>query len=190
MKQRVKNRKDPRYLKVQERLDSALGRFIRIGRTHRLTIPELSKAASTYKTTFYDHFHHMDAAFEQLNHKYKEQLEQLRKETVSTNIADLEALYSRLLYFIYNNHEYYSTMIYCHNAIPFLEMISIFRIPIIRKWSNYGGEANDYAFQIFSWEASAIIIYWGKKERFSKSKLPSYAKKLAKLSQNATQRLL
>lgn len=189
MKDRVKNRKDPRYLKTQERLDSALGRFIRKGRIFRLTIPELSRGAEINKATFYDHFRHMDAAFSQLNYKYKEQLEQLRKEVTETNLSDLELIYSKILFFIYNNREYYSTMIYCRNAIPFIDIITIFRVVLTRTWSNYGSEVNSYLFHLFSWEAASVIVYWGKKERFSKSKINDYAKKLAKLSQNASQRL-
>ena len=190
MKDRVKNRKDPRYLKVQERLDRALGKFIRKGRVSRLTIPELTTEASTYKSTFYDHFRHMDAAFEQLNHKYKKQLEALRKEIAETHVTDQELIYSKILFFIHNNREYYSTMIFCHNPVPFLEAISTFRVILSKTWSNYGGELNDYIFHLFSWEASSVIVYWGQKDHFYKSKIPEYAEKLAKLSQNATQRLL
>lgn len=187
MKNRVKNRKDPRYLRTQDRYDSALGRFLKRSRRSRLTITELSDETKVNKSTFYDHFIHMDAAFNQLPHKFKGKLEQLRAELGTPKSTEL--IFIKLLTFIYENREYYGVMIYDNNPTPFLEMLDIFRVSLMRTWSNYGPETNKYVFQIFSWEATGELFYWGKNERFVKAKLPHHVNNLVRLCQNATQRL-
>lgn len=188
MKERVKNRKDQRYLNVQERFDRALGKFLKRGRIARLQITEVSKEAKVYDSTFYDHYHHMDAAFEQFNNKHKENLKELYKEIKSQKLS-LEITFSKILFFVYKNREYYDAVLYHKNITPLFQIAETFRPLITKKWRNYGEKVNERNFQLFAWEFYSLIYFWGTTENFHQSEISKHAKNLAKLAETACDRL-
>lgn len=187
-KRRIKNRKDTRYLEVQERLDAEIGRSLRVGYIARLNVLEISRKAKVWKSTFYNHFFHLDDALNHFNHKKRPALKKLAKESCESG-CDLEVIFTKILYFIYTNRAYYKIALCSHDLVSFLDIPDSFHNLFIRFWSNYDKETNERNFVVFSWELCGLIYYWGKKKRFDKAEITKYAKYLTRLTQNASRRL-
>lgn len=187
-KERVKSREDPRYVSVQRRYMKTIGKFLKRGHVSRLQIKELSEKSNVWKSTFYDHFAHMDDAISQFLHAKKPELEELYV-ALGTEQLSLTKIYKRILIFIYQNREYYDAILACGNYIALEDIINIFGPTISRGWSNYADDKTARAMIIFSLEFAGEIYFWGQKEQFDFDKISGHAKALAKLSENATQRL-
>lgn len=187
-KERVRNKRDPRYLAAQRRYMMTLGKFLRRGRLSRIQIKELSAKSSVWKSTFYDHFAHMDDAIEQYWHTMEPEIKELFKEA-NRHSPTLSIIYVQILLLIYHNREYYDTILSCNNWIALREIVEIFKPYVIYGWSKYEPETFERAFVIFSLEFAGEIYFWGKNEKFNFDRIGFHAKALAKLSENATQRL-
>lgn len=187
-KNKIKDTNNPRYIKVEEQLDTEIGRQLRMGHLARLNVPDISRKAKVWKSTFYNHFLHLDDALRHFNHKMKPNLKQLAKETQADNYS-LEVAFNKILFFVYNNDKYYKTIVYCNDLVPILEIAKTFRPIITKGWSNYGEELTEKSFIIFSWEMGSLIYYWGSQEKFDKAKIAEHARYLTRLASNATQRL-
>lgn len=187
-KERIKNRNNPRYLITHRRYLVALGKLLRRGKFSRIGVKELSKRTRVWKSTFYDHFIHMDDAIEQFWHEKNPELKQLAAEIAERDLT-LRKIYTRILVFIYHNREYYDVIVSCRNYISLREILEIFRPLISTKWSRYESKKIEYAFTILTWEFAGEIFYWGKIEKFDFNKILKHSQRLARLSENATQRL-
>ncbi len=187
-KERVRNRRDPRYLSIQKRYMCSLGKFLRRGRISRIQIKELSEKTHVWHSTFYDHFIHMDDAIEQYWHDLEPSLKELASELGGRNLS-LTKIFTKILIFIYHNREYYDVVLTCGNYVALSVIIEIF-LPLLSKgWSKYNQSKSELAIAIFAGEFSGEIYYWGRKEHFNFDRILEHAKTLAKLSENATQRL-
>ena len=187
-KGRVKNQEDQRYLIIQKRFELALGKFLRLGRVSRLNVADLSHEAKVWKSTFYDHFVHVDQAIEYFQHMMRPKIEELHTEA-SNEQCSMEIMFYKILFFIWRNQDYYNVMIYRQNPVAILEIAEIFKWEICKSWSKFGKAKEERCFQIFAWEMSGLICYWGKSEKFDRRKIDRLVHELKKLGQNATQRL-
>lgn len=185
---RVKNKNDTRYLKVQEKLERVIGRLIRRGKLAKLQVHEVSSEAGIYVSTFYDHFKNMDVAITQLDSKMSVSLTALCKEAEETGCS-LEVTFSKILYFIQKNAEYYDMVTHRMNAVPLVQIVEIFRPLLCRYWRRFSAAENARIFQLYAWEFSGLIYYWGQQEKFDSAKIPEYSKRLARLTKTAPQRL-
>lgn len=185
-KERLKNRQDPRYLAIHKRYLQAVGKSICRGKMSRMKIKELSDSARVWKSTFYDHFLHMDDAIDQFWHAKDAELTKLRRSLGNVNI---EKIISRILFFIYRNRDYYYVAVKKENPLPLKRIVEIFRDNIAQSWSCYEKDVMQRCMMIFEWEFAAAICYWGKYEKFNFDMIPKKARELARLCRNATQRL-
>ena len=184
----IKNRNDVRFLKVQEKLEHALAKFLRKNYVARLCVPDLSREAKVWDSTFYDHYDNLDDAITQFSHKYDSNIKDLRHE-VSRQNCSLEIAYAKILHFIYKNRDYYRTSFRCQNPTPIFSIITIFRPIIMKGWSNFNLDLLEFCFRILTAEVYAVIGFWGTKEKFNKDRISYYANYLARLSQNSAKRL-
>lgn len=203
-KERIKNQNDKRYIETQKRYELAIGKFLKMGRISRLNTPVICSEAKTCNSTFYDHYTHMDEAIDLFFHKMEPRLKCLLKEScrfyysekhdekerVENGGANLEMVFFKILYFIYQNREYYEIVISRGNSQALTKIAETFRPLIKRGWSNYGIEAEEKCFCLFSWELSGVLYYWGSFENFEFSQITQHAKELSRLAQNATKRLV
>lgn len=186
MSRLVENTNDPRFRNVQKRLDKVLSGFFRRGHVANLQIGEVSKNAHIYNSTFYDHYPHMDAAFYQLERRAEPELQKLKLE--AENLS-LENIYRKILHFIIKEQEYYGAMLIRKNATPLLQIPETFQTILCKEWRNYNKDLKERIFQLFAWEFCGVIYCWGIREKFNQSKLDYYARKLAKLTKTACDRL-
>ena len=187
-KKSIKNRNDPRYLSTQKKFDTELETELSHGHVARLSIQKITQRTHVWRTTFYDHFLHLDDALNHFNHRMRPDLKKLEKEIESANCGS-EVAFSKILHFIYLNKKYYGIVVRYRNSVALLDVPKSCSHVICKNWSNYGPDANSRCFSIFSWELCGVIYYWGHNEKFSKEKIPSYAKYISRLAHNATQRL-
>jgi len=182
----IKNRKDARYLKIEQRFQSSIGKFFKRGKLASLQASKISNDINVYPSTFYDHYKHLDDAFNKFERQMGPDLKALKKE--STNLS-LENTYRKILFFIFKNQKYYDAILTRKDATPFLQIVEIFRPVLCRQWSNYSENLNEQIFQIFAWEFCGVICHWGTKGKFSQDEIDYYAIKLAKLTKTACARL-
>ena len=206
-KERIKNQNDKRYIETQSRYELAIGKFLKMGRISRLNTPVVCNEAKTCNSTFYDHYTHMDEAVDLFFHKMEPRLKCLLKESyrlccgekdnrrdsrngfAENGGANLEIIFFKILYFIYQNRDYYEIVISRGNSQALTKIAETFRPVIKRGWSNYGTEAEEKCFCLFSWELSGVLYYWGTFEKFDFGRITQHAKELSRLAQNATKRL-
>ncbi len=184
----IRNRNDKRYVRVQDRFNNIIESFIRRGHIMKLKVRSVSDDANVYASTFYDHYKNMDDALIYAENRMKKDLHELKK-TVAHN-QDLEIIYLKILFFIHKHKDYYETVINWGKVSPLSQIVGDFRISICKKWRHYDKHELDRIFMIFSWEFGGVITFWGKHEHFDKTKIPIYAKKLARLSSTACERLM
>lgn len=185
-KERLKNRQDPRYLAIHKRYLRAIGKSICCGKISRMKIKELSDGANVWKSTFYDHFLHMDDAIEQFWHAKDGELLRLKQ---SLGNIDVEKIISKILLYVYRNRDYYYVAAKKENPAPFKKIVEVFCDTFGQSWSRYDETVMQRCMMIFSWEFSAAICYWGKYEKFDFDRIPARARELVRLCRNATQRL-
>ncbi|MBR5621337.1 hypothetical protein IKW75_02555 [Candidatus Saccharibacteria bacterium] len=130
----------------------------------------------------------MDDAIEQFWLMMKPELIKL-KELVGSHKLPLVKIYSRILLLIYHNREYYDVVVSCQNYTALYQIVEIFQPLITASWSKYNTQDYKRALTLFSWEFAGRICCWGKFEKFDFDKVSVHARELAKLSENATQRL-
>lgn len=180
---------DQRFLRVQERIFSALGQFLYHENFASITVPKLSQKAHIWSSTFYDHFHNINDAIIQYEHLYDQAIETLRDES-SANSLSIEYSITKILYFINKHKDYYANCLRRQNFLPFFSIAKTFRPLLTRNWSNYGHAKNDLSFKIFCGELSGVIFFWGESEHFDGTKIVQHANYLTRLAKNATRRLL
>jgi len=138
----------------------------------------------------------MDEAIDSYFHKMEPELKMLAREVSAQkdyppdrNDKTLEAVFFKILYFVYRNQDYYSVIISQGNSQVFMRIAESFEPVIKQDWSNYGLEMEDRCFCVFSWELGGLLYFWRRFENFDFSKIAHYARKLSRLAQNATKRL-
>ena len=178
MSRLVENKNDPRFGNIQKRFDKILSKFFKRGRIATLQIKDVSQGAHVHRSTFYDHYPHMDGAFSELERKNELALKELKEESENLN---LENVYLKILYFISKDQEYYEAMLIRKDATPLLQITAIFKPILCKSWRNYSKELSEQIFQIFAWEFCGVICCWGMQEKFNEKKLDFYVKKLTKL---------
>lgn len=177
-KPRVQNRNNPRYLKVQKAIDKVLGKFIKRGHVACLKVSEVTNDANIFVSTFYDHHKNLDDAIKYLNNKMKKELNQLVKETSETHCS-LEIYYSKLLYFISKNKNYYDIAIKTNNIGIIMMAIESAKTFVIEKWPGKTDKEKDYKFYVLSWQICSEIWWWGEKEYFAEEKLGRLVRRLS-----------
>lgn len=198
----IKNRKDKRYTEKQERLECAIGKLLKLGWISRLKTSKVSNAADVRNSTFYNHYSHMDEAIDSYFHKMDLELRVLAEELLEPEYGpkpksdknresvDLEFVFFRILYFVYRNRKYYEVIIGQGYSQALMRIAEPFQQAIKQGWSNYGIETEDKCFCVFSWELGGVLYYWGSFENFDYDRIPRYAKRLSRLAQNTTKRLI
>ena len=193
----IRNRKDKRYVENQDRLECAIGKFLKSGWLSRMKVPAVSNEAKVWESTFYDHYIHMDEAINMYFHKMDPKLKSLAAEVCDhkicnthKNINYLETVFFRILYFVYQNRDYYDVIIGQGYTNSLIRIPEDFRPVIERGWSNYGDQIQEKCFCLFSWEFGGLVYYWGYYENFDYDRIGRYVKELSRLAQNTTKRLL
>ena len=196
-KERIKNKLDKRFLEIQGRFDLAIGKFLKLGWVSRLNTPIVSDEAEVWDSTFYNHYEHMDEAIDLFFHKMEPQLKCLVGENGSSPSRErskkrrsLEMTFFKILYFVYQNREYYEVVIEKGHSQTLIKIAEEFRPVIARGWSTYGIEIDEKCFCVFAWELSGVLYYWGYYEKFDFDRIAQHAKELTKLARNATKRLV
>lgn len=184
----LKNCNDGRFLRVEERLFRALGHFLKHDSFASAGITDITYHAKTWKSTFYDHFKDKDDAIQKYNHRYDNDIINLRDEVINDNISSETAI-AKLLYFISKHKNYYSVCLHRQNLIPFSTIVRIFKPVFVQGWSCYGRAKYDLCFRIFCGELFGVIYFWGDSEHFDKTKIKEHSTYLSWLAQNATRRL-
>ncbi len=187
MKSRVKNRADPRYKNIQSRLNNVIEDFVRCGKMMKLQVRTVSFRAKINPSTFYNHYTDMDEAVNYMNTRMGKELHKLKNEIEYE--STLEIVFLKILFFIYKNSNYYRIVIVSKNISSLNQITVIFRSKICSGWNHYKEEDIKRIFRLFQGEFVGLIIFWGQSENFKKSRIPSYAKKMAKLCETACERL-
>ena len=186
----IKNKKDKRYIKTQSKFELAIGKFLDLGWISRLTTPRISNEAGVWASTFYDHYEHMDEAISAFSNKMEPGLRRLAKEADTIDgETKLEIIFSKILYFIYQNREYYKIILRLGYAKTLLRIIEPFWEIVEEGWSNYGESIRLKCFNLFAWEMCGILHYWGVSENFDFDMIGRHAKSLSNLAQNVPRRL-
>ena len=175
VKPRVQNKNDPRYLNIQKTIDRVLGKHIKRGHVACLKVSEVTNDADIFASTFYDHHKNLDDAIRHLNNKMEKELKQLTKETLEMHCS-LEVYYSKLLYFISKNKNYYDIAIKTHNIGIIMIAIESAKSFVIEKWPH---KNSDYKFYVLSWQICSEIWWWGEKEHFAEEKLGRLVKRFS-----------
>ena len=163
----IKNRNDARFLKVQEKLEHALAKFLRKNYVARLCVPDLSREAKVWDSTFYDHYDNLDDAITQFNHKYDEDIKILRHE-VARQKCNLEIAYAKILNFIYKKRDYYRTGFRCQNPTPIFSIITIFRPIIMKGWSNFNLSLIDFVLRFLRLRSMPLLVFGRPKRNSTK----------------------
>ena len=182
----IKNTNDKRYVETQNQLERAIGKYLKMGWLSRINTPVISNEAKVWNSTFYNHYIHMDEAIDVFFHKMEPDLRNLAKETFGQN---LEIVFYKILYFIYQNREYYEVIVRKGYSQVLTKIAVIFQPVIERGWSNYGMEDEEKYFCIFSWEFCGVLYYWGCFENFDYDQIDQHTKELSRLAQNTSKRL-
>jgi len=183
----IKNRNDKRYIEKQKQLERAIGKCLKSGWLSRLKTSKICSEAGVWKTTFYDHYIHVDEAISLFFHKMDPEL---RKLAIEIDRQNLEVIFYKILYFVYQNREYYETIIGQGYSQALTRIAEPFQHIIKQSWSNYGIEVENKCFCMFSWELGGALYCWGHFENFDFDRMPQYARKLSRLANNTTKRLV
>lgn len=187
MKSRVKRVDDPRYKNTQNRFNRVIENFVRRGQMMKLRASIVCTRAKVNPSTFYNHYSNMDEAVDYMNSRMMDELKSLKIELGDK--PDLEIVFLKVLFFIYKNRDYYEISTHCKNVLPLAQIADIFRPEICQSWRHYKKEEINRIFQIYKGEFAGLIIYWGQSDHFKKIKIPCYARKLARFSKTACERL-
>ncbi len=198
-KEKIKNKTDKRFTETRDRFDKVIGKYLKLGWVSRLNTPIVSNEARVWDSTFYNHYNHMDEAIDLFFHKMDPDLKCLAEENGCTcekrldlpiDGPSLEAIFFKILYFIYQNRGYYEVIIERGNSNALIKIAEVFRPIIAEGWSNYGAETDEKCFCVFSWELSGVLYYWGSFENFDFDRISQHARELTRLARNATRRLV
>lgn len=185
-KPRVKNRNDTRYLNVQKVIDRVLGKFVKRGHVASLKVSEVTDDANIFASTFYDHHKNLDAAMEHLNHKMQQELDQLVREATETKCS-LMIFYTKLLYLIAKNKNYYDIAIKTENIGIIMMAIKSVKPFVLKEWHTRAKKEQEKKFFALSWQISEEIWWWGEQYNFDDSKITKLAKRLLNLTKNLSQ---
>ena len=185
-KLRVKNRNDTRYLNIQKTIDRVLGKFVKHGHVASLKVSEVTDSANIFASTFYDHHKNLDAAIRHLNHKMKRELDQLTKEATE-NKCSLIVFYTKLLYLIAKNKNYYDIAIKTENIGIIMMAIRTAEPFVIKEWSARTKKEQEDKFFVFSWRAVEEIWWWGEQYNFDEEKIAKLASRLVGLTRTINQ---
>ncbi|MBQ3309076.1 hypothetical protein IJG78_00165 [Candidatus Saccharibacteria bacterium] len=186
---RIKNRNDARYLKVQVALDKVFGKHIKCGHVASLQVKEVAQEAKVFESTFYDHHHNLDDAMRHMNTKMDRDIKVLVREAEQTKCS-LEVTYTKLLFFVAKNKDYYDVIVARKLAAPLCTIMEKTKSLIIKDWTKRSArslkeEKVEKSFCNLMWEFCGEIWWWGVKYKFAESEISVITKRLINATNDA-----
>ncbi|MBQ3469393.1 hypothetical protein IJH16_00235 [Candidatus Saccharibacteria bacterium] len=186
MRKRVKNLNDRRYLKTQKAIDKATRKFIRDGHIAGIKVAEVSKEAKIYTSTFYEHHLDMDEVITQMDERMAAGLAKIVSEMEGTDYS-LRILYSKMLFYIHKNKDYYGIVVKQKVAAPLILITEVAKPKILKVWKKesrvkLSDDDLEKILTILEWENCGVVWWWGEKYKFADKKIGSIAKRMTILT--------
>lgn len=128
----------------------------------------------------------MDEVITQMDERMAAGLAKIVSEMEGTDYS-LRILYSKMLFYIHKNKDYYGIVVKQKVAAPLILITEVAKPKILKVWKKesrvkLSDDDLEKILTILEWENCGVVWWWGEKYKFADKKIGSIAKRMTILT--------